>query len=377
MTAPLPADGRVIALQALSGQAPYRTPLALLTWGFDYTWKLAGLEPWQLACAGSETWHCAHLAIFERHGPDAIYYDGAGAGPEEPALLDDTGESWVVRDNNSGAVYELIKRSFTLREIGTGRKTCDPLGVIETRADADRIVGEPGGWGENYLRGLRRLIAELGDRALALPHHSPGYICACYAFGFEPAMEAMIENPGLFTYVCDLYAASDDRRMRELKEAGAQAVFIADSWASCDILSPSLFERFALPYQRSLVEAAQRHGLKAILWNVGDVRPILHHEAALPIDAFAVEQPRKGIPMSLKLVRDAFGTGRCLFGNLDSELLLWRNDPGEIRAAVREQIDQSGPGAPFIHNQGSPIPSNIEPGAVDAVIRAAREIAAR
>ena len=110
--------------------------------------------------------------------------------------------------------------------------------------------------------------------------------------------------------MCDLYAASDDRRMRELKEAGAQAVFIADSWASCDIISPAMFERFALPYQRLQVEAAQRHGLKAILWNEGDVRPILHHEAALPVDAFAVEQPRKGIPMSLKLLRDAFGS-RC------------------------------------------------------------------
>ena len=152
MTAPLPADGRTIALQALSGQTPYRTPLALLTWGFDYTWKLACLEPWQLACGGSETWHRAHLAIFERHGPDVIYYDGAGAGPEEPTLLDDTGESWLVRDNNTGVEYELIKKSCTLREINTGRKTCDPLGVIATRADADRIVGEPGGWGETYLQ---------------------------------------------------------------------------------------------------------------------------------------------------------------------------------------------------------------------------------
>ena len=377
MNPPLPVDGRAITLQALSGQTPHRTPLALLTWGFDYTWKPARIEPWQLACGGSETWHRAHMAIFERHAPDVIYYDGAGAGLKEPTLLDDTGESWLVRDNNTGVTYELIKKSCTLREINTGRKTCDPVGSIATRADADRLVGEAGGWGQTYLKGLRRLITELGDHALVLAHHSPGYICACYAFGFEPAMEAMLENPELFTYVCDLYAASDEQRMRELKEAGAQAVFIADSWASCDIISPAMFERFALPYQRSLVETAQRHGLKAVLWNLGDVRPILSLEAALPVDAFAFEQPRKGIPMSLKLVRDAFGSRRCLFGNLDSEMLLWRNDPGEIRAAVREQAVQSGAGAPFIHNQGSPIPSNIEPGAVDAILRAAREIAAR
>ncbi len=160
--------------------------------------------------------------------------------------------------------------------------------------------------------------------------------------------------------------------MRQLKEAGADAVFIADSWASVDIISPRMFERFALPYQRLTVEAARRAGLKAILWNLGDVRPLLAMEAALPIDGFAIEQPRKGIAQTLKDVRAVFGPERCLFGNLDSEMLLWRNDPREIRGAMREQEAHSGPGAPFIHNQGSPIPDNIKPEAVDAVARAAR-----
>jgi uroporphyrinogen-III decarboxylase len=65
-------------------------------------------------------------------------------------------------------------------------------------------------------------------------------------------------------------------------------------------------------------------------------------------------------------------TWRCLFGNLDSELLL-RNDPVEIAAAVREQIRQSGPDTPFIVSTGSPLVSNIEPSAVEAMLRAARE----
>jgi uroporphyrinogen decarboxylase len=366
-----PVDGRRVALQALSGRLPSRAPVALLTWGFDYYWKLVCDEPWQLACGGSQTWHRAHLAVHERHAADVIYYAGAGAGPLEPTLLRDTREAWRVLDNNTGLEYELIKQSCTLREVASGRKTCDPLGTIQSRADADRLVGDPAGFDELHLQGLRRLIEELGDRALVLPCVSPGYICGCYAFGFEPAMQAMLDDPALFTYVCDKYAAGDDLRMRQLKEAGADAVFIADSWASVDIISPRLFERFALPYQRLTVEAARRAGLKAILWNLGDVRPLLAMEAALPVDGFAIEQPRKGIPQTLKDARHAFGSQRCLFGNLDSEMLLWRNDPAEIEAAVREQEALSGPGASFIHNQGSPIPSNIDPTAVDAVARAA------
>ena len=160
--------------------------------------------------------------------------------------------------------------------------------------------------------------------------------------------------------------------MREWREAGAEACFIADGWASCDILSPAMVEEFALPYQRSITEAAHAEGLKIILWNEGDILPILRQEAAIPFDAFAFEQPRKGIQITVDKIRAVFGPKRCLFGNVDSELLLMRNNPGEITDAVRKQMLESGTGAPFIMSTGSPLPSNIEPSAVDTLVSAAR-----
>jgi uroporphyrinogen-III decarboxylase len=136
-----------------------------------------------------------------------------------------------------------------------------------------------------------------------------------------------------------------------------------------------MVEEFALPYQRSIVEAAHEAGLKVILWNEGDILPILAQEAAIPMDAFAFEQPRKNAEVTVSRVRAAFGARRCLLGKLDSELLLMRNDPQEIAAATREQIRQSGAGAPFILSTGSPLPSNIALEAVDAFVRAARQVA--
>ena len=95
-------------------------------------------------------------------------------------------------------------------------------------------------------------------------------------------------------------------------------------------------------------------------------------EAALPIDAFHVEQPRKGVELTVARVREVFGPKSCLFGNVDSEALFLRNDPREIEAEVLRQIQDSGVGAPFVLCTGSPLPSNIEPSAVEAMIRAAR-----
>jgi len=366
--------GRELVLRALGGEGTQRIPVGPLTWGFDYYWRVAGLAPWELACGGSETWHQAHLALLERHQPDLIWYSGAGAGPEEPTLLEEDRRRWIVRDNNSGVRYGLMKESLALYELETGFKNCDPLGDIRSPADADRLIPAFTGWGQVYLGGLRRLIDEVGDRALVLPHHSPAYICACYAFGFERAMETLIADPDLFCHAADRYAAGDRLRMRELAAAGAEAVYIADGWASCDVISPRMFERFALPYQRSIAEAAHEAGLYAILWNEGNVLPILHLEASLGIDAFGVEQPRKGVDLDIAWVRDAFGPGRCLFGNLDSEQLLLENDRQEIARCVAEQVRQSGAGNPFVLSTGSPLPSNVDPSAVDAMIQAARAL---
>ncbi len=368
------SSGHTLALQALNGHPTPRVPVALFTWGFEYTWQVAGLAPWELACGGHGAWRRAYRALYARHRPDLIFYDGIGMGPNEPELVEETPDAWLVRETNGGELFELDKRSYALRHAASGRKTCDAAAPIASRDDADRQIGLFTGWGEAYLDGLRWLIAELGERALVLPHHSPAYICACYALGFEAAMTLMLEDPALFHYVCGRVREGDALRMREWAAAGAEAVFIADSWASADILAPAMSETFALPYQASVIADAHAAGLRVILWNEGDILPILPQEAALPMDAFAFEQPRKGVDITIAAVRRAFGARRCLFGNLDSELLLLRNDPAEIAAAVAEQVRQSGPGAPFIHCTGSPLPSNVAPEAVDAMMRAARAL---
>jgi len=364
--------GRPGALRALSGEPVSPVPVALFTWELDYLWKVAGLAPWQLACGDHEMWHRAHLALLDRHQPDLLWYSGAGPSANPPRLVEEDRETWVVEDGN-GRRLGLRKDSLALYDLATGAKSCDAVGAIATRADADRLIPEFQGWGRAYLDGLSRLIHEVGDRALVLPHHSPAYICACYAFGFERAMECMHDEPELFRYACDRFAAGDRLRMREWKAAGAEACFIADGWASCDILSPAMVEEFALPYQRSIVDAAHEAGLRIIVWNEGDILPILTQEAAIPMDAFAFEQPRKGVNLSVEAVRAAFGPERCLVGNLDSELLLLRNDPREIAAAVCEQLRQAGDGTPFILSTGSPLPSNIELAAVDAMVAQARQ----
>jgi hypothetical protein len=361
-------NGRIAALDALSGKPAERPPWLLLTWGFDYMWKCAGVPPWQLALGGFDTWVNAYRATYERHKPDAMIFDGFGAGSEDGVVVNEAHDGWIVLFE--GEQFEFIKRSYTLRHLPRG--PVEPPPPLETIADIDRRF-QPGGHDPGRLRGLKSVIDDIGGRTLVLPTSIPGYIAACYTLGFERAMTAMVDDERFFLHLADRLEECDDLRMRQFAEAGAEAVFIADAWASVDVLSPDMIRKFALPYQARSVDAAKAAGLKAILWNEGDVAPILADQAALNIDAFAFEQPRKGFGVSVAQVREAFGPNRCILGNLDSELMLLRNDPDEIREAVHRQIRESGQGAPFILSFGSPIPSNTHESAVDAVANALRE----
>lgn len=361
-------NGRQAALDALSGKPAQRPPWLLLNWGFDYIWKCAGIAPWQLALGSFHTWVNAYRAAYERHKPDMIIFDSFGAGAEDGVLIDETEQKWVVLFE--GERFEFIKSSYTLRHISDSPVEQPP--PLESIADIDRHF-QPGGNDPGRLRGLRAVIEEIGDRTLVLPTCIPGYIAACYALGFQRAMTVMLDDERFFLHLADRFEECDELRMREFADAGAEAVFIADAWASADVLSPEMIRKFALPYQARSVDAAKAAGLKVILWNEGDVAPILADEAALDIDAFAFEQPRKGYGVSVVQVREVFGAHRCILGNLDSEHMLQRNDLDEIRREVHSQIRQSGRGAPFIVSFGSPLPSDTPESAVDAVACAVRE----
>jgi len=362
---------REATLMTLSGIKTDVIPAGLFTWGYNYIWKTAGLKPWRLALGGRETWHAAHMSLYERHRPDLILYEGAGSGPNDPLLTGEDGENWFVTDTNGGGEYVMIKSSGTLYEKNSRHKPNDSLGEINCAVDADKLCKPFTGWGDAYLTGLSRLIGELGERSLVIPHHSPSYIVACYAFGFEPAMIAMKEDPDLFQYVMDIYQANTDLRMRQLREAGAEAVFIADGWSSADIVSPELFERFCFPSLYAILQAANDAGLKTILWDEGDIKPQLGRLSDLPLDAFTAEQPRKGAGLSITDLCGAF-KGRCVLGNLDSEEMLLSGDASRIERETRRQIAEAA-GNPYITFTGSPLPDDADPDCVDIIINAAKD----
>ena len=355
-------NGRRILLDALEGKRTERIPTMLFTCGFEYTYKVAGMESWELSCGGTEEWMKAYRSLIDRHHPDSIMFDGVREACG-PARL-------VGQDDDTWTVYDSCSRSNRVLSRLSGHDTSDGLGwlkdvssVEEARSRIPLHRLSP-----NYLQSLRRMVDYAGEDTLVMPScYNPSYWDACSALGFERAMESMLLEPELFIGVVEHYQSSERARYVQLKEAGAEAIFVSDAWNSSELISPDMFRKFALPCHRFTVDAIHAAGMKAILWNEGDVRPLLDDEAGVPIDAFGVEQARKGIDISMKDLRRAFGDKRCLLGNLDSETLLIDGDKRAIEKEIRRIIEDAGPGLPFIMTTGAPIPSNVDMETVDAI----------
>ena len=124
-----PDSGRSLALRALGGEATPRVPVALFTWGFDYTWKVAGLEPWRLACGDHDTWRGAYRSLLARHAPDIICFGNVDS-------------EQLLQRNDPEEIAAEVRRQ--IRESGAGSpfilSTGSPIPSDVTPAAVDAMI---------------------------------------------------------------------------------------------------------------------------------------------------------------------------------------------------------------------------------------------
>ena len=116
-------------------------------------------------------------------------------------------------------------------------------------------------------------------------------------------------------------------------EAGAQAMQVFDTWAG--ELEPRAFERFALPYQRRVLEKIRAAGVPAILY-VNDCAGVLELMAGSGADVLSVDWR-----IDLSAARAVVGSEVALQGNVDPAVLL--TSPQVVTEAAFAALESAGP----------------------------------
>jgi uroporphyrinogen decarboxylase len=201
----------------------------------------------------------------------------------------------------------------------------------------------------------------------------PAPFCSLYGLvGFDGMMTALVEMPDLVVSMMDELLDGVLERAQAFKDSGGHGIRVEEYFASADIISPRMYERFALPYEERLLSGLRQMGLKSVLYFCGDVVPRLPALRQLPMDALMVEESKKDFHVDIGAVRARVGPELCLFGNVDSYGVVQTGTEAELEAEIARQIRVAGAAGAFIVGLGIPLPLDTPPARVDCLVRFAR-----
>ncbi len=154
--------------------------------------------------------------------------------------------------------------------------------------------------------------------------------------------ELMYSNPARLEKMLEMVTETAIDYLRIQIQAGADAVQIFDTWAG--ELSVDDYRRFALPYQRSIIETIQNEGTPVILYVKGS-SPVLNEMRESGAAVISVDWRT-----NLRDVSERLGEETVLQGNLDPTAL--SAPPEVVCRLTRTILDNLGRTTGHIFNLG-------------------------
>ncbi len=155
--------------------------------------------------------------------------------------------------------------------------------------------------------------------------------------------------------------------IRLMAGTGCHMVSNGDSPAGPEMISPQVYRRFALPYEKRVVDEAHRLGLPYALHICGNTDAILRDMRATGADAFELDHKT-----DLGKAFSSFGDAACMIGNIDPCGVLAHGTTADVVRATQRVLDVYAGSPRLILNAGCAIPAETPPQNLRALIAAAR-----
>jgi uroporphyrinogen decarboxylase len=297
----------------------------------------------------------AQLALYEAVGQDIIfigcdnYYIAEGFGCVAELPPDETPHLHRPAVERIGDVYDLqVPDPLT-----DGRM---PVMIEATRlvrkAVGDEVAIRTPGTGPfalaSYFIDTQNFLVEVGMADAGMPGSDPDAI----HHALDLAADALIA----FGKAC--------------VDAGADLLHCGDSLASCDVISPKDYERWAFPYERKVIQAWKAYGAKTLLHICGDSSKVLDLYVQTGADIIEIDHK-----VDLAWAKQLVGDRACLIGNVDPVTVLMQGTPEKVQVASNACLDAATGGGGYILGSGCVVPRPTPLENVRAMVRAARDYA--
>jgi uroporphyrinogen decarboxylase len=210
------------------------------------------------------------------------------------------------------------------------------------------------------LEAIRLAKEAFGDEvAIRSPGTGP-FALASYLIGTQEwLMEiAMIEagmdeaNEEAVFHALDLTTQALTRFGIACWEAGADLLHNGDSLASCNVISPDTYRKYAWPSQVKVFKAWTEHGIDRKLLHIcGDSTRVLDDYASTGADMVEIDDA-----VDMAVAKERIGERVTLVGNVHTVVELLQGTPASVSAAAQRCIDAAGAGGGFLLGSGCIVP---------------------
>lgn len=296
----------------------------------------------------------AQLALHEQLGQDVIaigsdnFYIAEGFGCQSSRDADEL-------PSLSHPAVERLSDVFTLEALDPYTHGRMPMMLEAIRslrqAVGDEVAIRSPGTGPfalaSYLIGTQQWLCEVGMCEAGMPEANETAI--------HHALNIAAESLMRFGIAC--------------WDAGADIIHCGDSLASCDMISPRTYQRFAFPYQQRVFRAWREHGITGSLLHIcGNSTRVLDSYAETGADIIELDNM-----VDLAVAKQTIGERATLMGNVHTVKDLLQGTPESMRAAAGRCITQAGSSGRFILGSGCIVPRHTPLDNLREMIRVARE----
>jgi len=329
----------------IESRRPARLPLFALSGEFDLAWN-------RLTCRQSRTDVDAAVAGIVR-AVRHFDYDWALVFPDDYIELEPLGLAMVDDPELPAMVSSYLPMTpENLRRFGL--------------PDPARDMRLP-----IHLEMIRRVRAALGEAVCVTGRIAAPFSALGLIYGIESLMIQMLDDPGIVRRNLGFFIDHQIAFGRAQLKAGAHALWLGDCLASSALLSPALFTEFAAEAAATVSAELMRAGANVIYHTAETSLEHLRLQVRLPSSAVNL-----GEGVSIARLREELGPGRCLMGNFDP-MILRDGTPEQAAAAAAEMIRENSAREGYIFNTGEGVMTDSPVPNVEAMMRAARALAAR
>jgi uroporphyrinogen decarboxylase len=226
--------------------------------------------------------------------------------------------------------------------------------VVSEAADVTRLANidpERDGRLPVHLKAMELVREEVGDD-VPLFRYVPGpFTLSSLLRGQSVFLGDLIKNQELVRAILRPATESVKRFAEATVEHEADIVVAADPMASTSVISPKMFEEFALPYLKEVMSVVRKAGSVPSLHVCGMTGPILRNLVETGTRIVELDHL-----VDLKKAKEAIGKDVCIQGNIDPVSILLRGKPEDVEKHALECISEAGQSGGFILSSGCEVP---------------------